>query len=491
MADEISQVVEMEYKGVYYLFKGTKAMIAMMARMVKALQDWKNERYLKKPGNCTWEKLQEISDGTPPILEFPKEMFEKKAIGKDEEGNIVYRKSDFDVYCEKYNLRYCIMPDLNPYDDYIPVAVPSQDMGIHQEQIKAVMARRIQTEESKDAEYDKEIAAVKEEIANARTDEEKAKAEAKLKMLEEAKAQNKELLDESKAKADKDNVLDFAEYLKQGEGTIAEFNPEMALSQENACGIVKEYKPYDCMWPVREAELVPESKEIFYSQRTSDDKIHYIRRKFVEDEQGNIYSEYYVKIPGTRKEEKFSDLGFSQKEWEAKLPEMLKLAGLENEQPTAVVRGQERFVKYQEFMEENFKKAQEKELGKDKDEAKDENKEYSSAEAKEFVETHNKEAEVKADYDNSQFTSMRVDANRMMYDKEGILCLQMDEGLLYGVVVDSMDEQYAQVFIKGDNAYSLIQPDGKQLKMSGAEILEKNEATVASDIAKAAGRKGR
>ena len=37
MADEISQVVEMEYKGVYYLFKGTKAMIAAMARMVSSL----------------------------------------------------------------------------------------------------------------------------------------------------------------------------------------------------------------------------------------------------------------------------------------------------------------------------------------------------------------------------------------------------------------------------------------------------------------------
>ena len=57
MADEISQVVEMEYKGVYYLFKGTKAMIAAMARKVKALQEWTNEKYLKKPGNCSWEKL--------------------------------------------------------------------------------------------------------------------------------------------------------------------------------------------------------------------------------------------------------------------------------------------------------------------------------------------------------------------------------------------------------------------------------------------------
>ena len=161
MADEISQVVEMEYKGVYYLFKGTKAMIAAMARMVKALQEWHNEKYLKKPGNCTWEKLQEVSEGTPAILEFPKEMFDTPTIGKDEKGNILYGKSDFDIYCEKYNLRYCIMPDLNPNDDYIPVAVPTQDMGIHQEQIKAVMSRRIKTEEEKDAEYDAKIVAVK------------------------------------------------------------------------------------------------------------------------------------------------------------------------------------------------------------------------------------------------------------------------------------------------------------------------------------------
>ena len=68
MADEISQVVEMEYKGVYYLFKGTKAMIAAMARMVKALQEWKNEKYLKKPGNCTWEKLQEVRNSPKRCL---------------------------------------------------------------------------------------------------------------------------------------------------------------------------------------------------------------------------------------------------------------------------------------------------------------------------------------------------------------------------------------------------------------------------------------
>ena len=53
------------------------------------------------------------------------------------------------------------MPDLNPNDDYIPVAVPAQDMGIHQEQIKAVMGRRIQAEETANSEYDVKIQQVK------------------------------------------------------------------------------------------------------------------------------------------------------------------------------------------------------------------------------------------------------------------------------------------------------------------------------------------
>jgi len=77
----------------------------------------------KKLGICDWKKMQEISKGVPPILEFPKEMFEEKVIRIESDGTKIM-KSDFELYCEKYNLRYCIMPDLNPNDDYIPVAVP-------------------------------------------------------------------------------------------------------------------------------------------------------------------------------------------------------------------------------------------------------------------------------------------------------------------------------------------------------------------------------
>ena len=71
MADEIAQVVEMEYKGVEYLFKGTKAAIAAMISAAKAFHEWKVEANMKKPGNRSWSDLQKISEGTPPILEFP------------------------------------------------------------------------------------------------------------------------------------------------------------------------------------------------------------------------------------------------------------------------------------------------------------------------------------------------------------------------------------------------------------------------------------
>ena len=192
-----------------------------MISAAKAFHEWKVEANMKKPGNRSWSDLQKISEGTPPILEFPKEMFEEREVGKAKDGTPIM-KSDFDLYCEKYDLRYCIMPDLNPEDDYIPVAVPAQDMGIHQEQIKAVMNRRIKTEEEAVSEYDVKINALKEQIANCVNEDEKAVLESQLTMLYEGKEQSEMLLSESKEKLERDNVLDFAEYLKQGEGTLAE-----------------------------------------------------------------------------------------------------------------------------------------------------------------------------------------------------------------------------------------------------------------------------
>lgn len=481
MADEISQVVEMEFKGTYYLFKGTKAFIAFVARVVKEMLEWKNAKYLEKPGNRTLEVIQQVSEGTPPILEFPKEMFEAPVVGKDAKGNTVFGKSEFDIYCEAHDLRYCIMPDLNPNDDYIPVAVLTQEMGIHQEMIKAVMSRRIQEEEAKDKDYDAKIVAVKEKILNATTEEEKAEAQAELIALEDAKEQNKNLLEESKLKADRDNVLDFAEYLKQGEGTLLETDPALAIKQVNECGLVKEYKAYDCMWPVREEDMIPDSGNVYYSQTTKDQEVHYIRREFKKDDHGQIYSEYFIKMPGSGSEKIFSDVGLSRADWEKQIPNMLAAAGLQNDEPMAVVQSTERFAKYREFVEANFKHARGESSGEDKT--------YSSEEAKDFVEGHNKKLKETKDFEDAMFTKLSVSSDRLLYDDENVLCVETKDGLLRGVMVDHVDEKSADIFIKTDNTYQLMKPDGKKTEISGAELIERNSEVV-SEMAKTM-RKGR
>jgi len=474
MADEIAQVVEMEYKGVYYAFKGTKESIAAIVSAIKALMEWKHEKYLNKPGNCDWKKMQEISKGTPPLLEFPKEMFEEKVVGREKDGTPIM-KSDFDFYCEKYDLRYCIMPDLNPNDDYIPVAVPAQDMGIHQEQIKAVMNRRIQSEENKDKEYDAKIAELKERIKNAKGD--MAAAQEELKMLELGKSQNQELLVESKEKLEKDNVLDFAEYLRQGKGTLMETDPTMALTQENVCGIVKEFTPYECMFPIRDESLVPDSKEIYYSQRTSDDKIHVIKRRFLEDEHGNIYSEYCIRMQGSGDLKRFDDKGKSKEEWEKELPKVLEAGGFINDEPTAVSQSEERFLKYQEFLERNFKKAP--------DEGQEKTEVYSSEEAKEFVEGYAKEKEMGQVYEESLYTTVAVPASKIMADGEQVVCMELTEGLVKGVMVESMDDISARVFVKEDAVYSVVKPDGQTKEMTGADIVAEATKSAKEELAKA------
>lgn len=479
MADEIAQVVEMEYKGVYYLFKGTKAMVAAFASAITAISDWSEERKMSKPGNRSWEDLQKISNGTPPILEFPKEMFEEKIIKTNEDGSVI-KKSDFDLYCEKHNLRYCIMPDLNSNDDYIPVGVPAQDVGIHQEQIKAVMNRRIQVQEAKDEEYEKKIAAVKERLANASTDKESAEKE--LAALLDGKEQNKELLDESKEKLEHDNVLDFAEYLKQGEDSLFETDPHKALKEESMCGIVREYTPYECMWPVRDEGLVPDSKEIIYSQKGSDDEVHMIRRKFLTDDQGKIYSEYRIRMPETSEVKVYSDQGLTKEQWQKQIPAMLKDSGMMNETPTAVVQSEARFRKYMEFLDENFKDAQA---------AKKETITYSSDEAELYVEGANRKVTLRKEYGDSKYVSVAVPVGKIMPDGEEIMCLELSEGLVKGIVVESMDDKTANVFIESDATYKVSTPDGKMTELKGSDVIDRVTESAKEAFSRAILRGGR
>ena len=71
------------------------------------------------------------------------------------------------------------------------------------------------------------------------------------------------------------------------------------------------------------------------------------------------------------------------------------------------------------------------------------------------------------------------------------MCLQLEEGLLKGVMVDYMDDKQAHVFIHKDNKYSVTKPDGAVAEMSGKDILSAISGEGKDAGARAVSRKGR
>ena len=477
MSDEISQVVEMEYKGIYYLFKGSYNTIATLIKAIKAVSEWHHKKYLNKPGSCTWQKIQETSEGTAPVLEIPKEMLEKTIKNPNLLGESYI--SPFELYCTQNGLRYCMMPDLNPFDDYIPVGVPSQDLSIHHEQMKAWMSRRKDAEESKNEEYEKKIQEKNEEIANARSEEEKEKLEGELTELIEARNQNQNLLEETKEKMSHDNTISFEEYLLQGKGTNFEKDPEKALAMEEECGIIREFMPEDCMVPIRDENLVPDSKELYYSQQTADDELFTIKRAFEKDDQNMVYSVYSVtdsKDPS--KVYSYSDRGLSREAWMKKLPEMLQHAGMVADQMTTAHRSQDRLSAYIRGIDGNFSKAP-------KEGAGEKTKEFSSEEAKEYVEKGIKDKKQEDAYEESLYTTITVPSSMVMTDGEGKMSLELAGGLVSGAPVTSASKRNATLEIKSDDIFEVKSPDGEKTKITGADIIAELTNPKAKEEAKA------
>ena len=147
------------------------------------------------------------------------------------------------------------------------------------------------------------------------------------------------------------------------------------------------------------------------------------------------------------------------------------------------MHGKNRFVKYQEFIEENFKKPQ---TADEKKEA-----EYSSKEAEGFVKEHNRDEKQRRSYEESLYSVVTVPVTKIMTDDEQVMCMELSEGLLKGIMIDSMDSKEAHVFIRGDMQYSVKAPDGKVIKMSGEDIMKSAEKTAAESVAKVAARRGR
>lgn len=473
--DDISQVVELEYKGTYYLLKGSKEFISYALKAIKAINDWGHRQILKKPGESSWRKIQEVSEGNAVILEFPQEMFEKNEKGI----------SPFDEYVKKNKLRYCIMPDFNPNDTYVPVGVVSQDVALHQKHINEFMDIRVQRQKKKDDSYDDLIAKLKDKIVNARTVEERDEAAKELSKCVQAKQENMDVLKEIEEKKEKGNVLTFEEYLRQGEQTSFKDDPEKALKQEEICGMVMEYEPYECMYPIRDKDKIPKSKEVYYSQKMDDDTYLTIRRQFIEDDHGIIYSKYFVNNPSNIGEVKvFSDKEFNKEEWKKQLDEMLKKSGMDADGKTATFHTEDRLKRYMEATQRNFSDAPEEHRGAYIKE--------SSKEVKEYINQAREEAAVRNSFEHLDESEVIVPSKHVMAGDNKYVSIEVEDGLIDGLSISDFNADYTTIHLEKDKEYTFESLNGERHTLTGKDALDKIKSDSAKreqrEIAKTKGR---
>ena len=146
------------------------------------------------------------------------------------------------------------------------------------------------------------------------------------------------------------------------------------------------------------------------------------------------------------------------------------------------MQSEERFKKYQEYLEANFKKASE---GEKPAEAK----EFSSEEAKEFVKGHNAHVTDKKEYEDTLYSTIAVPVAKLMPDGEEVMCMEISEGLVKGVMIESVNDKTAKVFIKDDATYSVQKHDGTTKEMKGSDIAKSVTDSAKEAISKVAGRR--
>ena len=460
MADEVTQAVMFEMQGARYLITGSTRFVAESIRAIRAIAHFVHGRYINAPGKSSWSKIQQASEGNAMVVEIPKEMFDEMIDNPFRTGDA--KISRFNEFVRRKKLRYCEMPDLNTEDDYIPVGIVSQDISAWQEVMKQYMTLRIKKQEEKNKEYDKRIAVAKEKLLAAKTPEEKEAIQKELDALIQAKKENKDLLDESKEMNSKHNTLTFEEYLKQGKGTHFEKDPELGVKEAETCGVIHEFKPSECMIPIRDADLIPDGEEIFYSQKDEKNRLLTVRRHFEKDENGLAYSTYQVKSPDGSTVHEFCDKGYTAEAWKSQIAAILKDAGMQADAPTVTMTSRERFEEYRRGVNANFSEARRSETPPAP----------SSQEAEEYIRKQKKEEQQRRAYEESQKEVIIVSSERILPDEDQNLSMEVDGKLVEGIEVEDMDSEEARVRIDPEKSYTVKDPKGESSEQSGQSILD-------------------
>lgn len=238
----------------------------------------------------------------------------------------------------------------------------------------------------------------------------------------------------------------------------------------------------DCMYPIRDSGLVPDSKEVFYNQKTGDDILLTVKRSFEVDENGVVYSVYEVTDPVSgAKKAPISDKGYSKEAWMERLPQLLKQAGMLRDQPCSVVRSEEGLKDYIMSMDVNFTHARE------------DGQNISDTMRAEMEQIKKDTAQTER-YIKSYYSTITVPATQIMPNEKQILSLELDDGLVEGVSLVGMDSDNAKISLRSDAKYTYTGADGQEKVLTGDQIMKalsenkQGEKVVQTVTQKAGGR---
>ena len=404
MTDETTQVIELEFQGVKYVLEGSVAAIQAFARLLQWSYNKHIDKKLHEPGEHFLDDIITLSDGkNMAVVNIPGanvpsgEMKTVKINGENVEQPIM----QYEKICDqltKAGVPYAVLPDLDPSDGKLPIAIPPQYADVCNAIIESYQQEIKAEEETKIMDLDMKIRKCKAKIDSLPDgSDEKVREEIRLENLQQAKHESELNVEKIKEAIEKGSVITYEEYLASGKGTEFERDPELALQKyDEGINISLNFKADEVFTPIRclNDNSIGKDGATFYKSPVSD---VVVRRDFKLDQDGLVYSDYsFTSLNG--EQINISDKGMTAEQFkESKFPEILEKMGLLADSPVRTFSSESELASFINKDSEIKANSDIKVAGKNLDD-------LSSAETKELAQK-NLEAAVKRQmYEKAQNT---------------------------------------------------------------------------------------
>lgn len=320
MADELAQLTQVQIEGYKFVFQGSAEIVQFMARALKALIEFNKENsekmskeLLRKPGekSCFDDLMQLSEGGIPQGLDI-------RSVDLDEVLRLGTEKG----------LHFWKAIDFDPNDGMTPIMFPYQEAAVWGQIYKSVADKRLSVDKNAVDTYSDSIAELREKLNNS-SSEEKNDLQLQLDSVIQAKDEADKWVEygENLHNTPDSNICyDFNSYLAKSKGTDFEQSPEIAMAEyAEGVEIGPKFSCKDCMQPIRDKSLMPESAVRFLVP----DSGVIITRSYNSDEKtGLVYSDYSFKAPNGEMFD-FTDRNVTKEGWNREvLPKLLTSAGI-------------------------------------------------------------------------------------------------------------------------------------------------------------------